>query len=270
MTHRPYRTLASGRRSRHLFKMPTIVASAPSAAGSAAALARRGAWVFDLDNTLYPARCDLFAQVDVRIRDYVAGFLGLDTDAAYRLQKTYFRDHGTTLSGMMRHHRMDPGPYLAYVHDIDLSPVPPDPLLAAALAALPGRKIVFTNGSARHAERVMERLGVAPQFEAIFDIAAAGYVPKPEPSVYDALVRRHGLAAGDTVMVEDIARNLAPAARLGMTTVWVRTDGRYSPPDAPDGAGRQNHDPDPAAAIDHVVDDLPFWLAALTGIAPGR
>lgn len=248
-------------------------APVPVGAGDRAALelatlelVRRGAWVFDLDNTLYPARCDLFSQVDVRIRDYVARFLGLDADAAYRLQKTYFRDHGTTLSGMMRHHRMDPGPYLAYVHDIDLTPVDPDPLLDRALAALPGRKIVFTNGSTAHAERVMERLGVAAHFEAVFDIAAAGYIPKPDSRPYDALVSRHGLAAADTVMVEDLSRNLVPAARLGMTTVWVKTDGRYGPP-APLPGARDKGESDPAA-IHHTVDNLSAWLAALTGIGP--
>ncbi len=241
--------------------MPSVFPSVGAGDLAALDLIRRGAWVFDLDNTLYPARCDLFAQVDVRIRDYVAGFLGLGADAAHRLQKAYFRDHGTTLSGMMLHHRMDPEPYLAYVHAIDLTPVEPDPLLAAALAALPGRKIVFTNASTAHAERVMDRLGVAAHFEAVFDVAQAGYIPKPDPRTYAALVRRHGLAAGDTVMVEDIVRNLVPAARLGMTTVWVRTDGRYAPPTGLEPAGVT----DPAA-IHHTVDDLSAWLAALTGI----
>ncbi|MSO84433.1 MAG: pyrimidine 5'-nucleotidase [Rhodospirillales bacterium] len=218
----------------------------------------RGAWAFDLDNTLYPARCKLFAQVEVRIRDYVAGFLGLDSAAAYRLQKVYFREHGTTLQGMMRHHGMEPGPFLAYVHDIDLSAVPPDPVLDQALGRLEGRKIIFTNGSAEHARKVMERIGVARHFEAVFDIAAAGYVPKPEPRVYDAFVRRHGLDPTATVMVEDIARNLVPAAAIGMTTVWVRESETQpeSGLDPPDRAA--------LAAIDHVVDDLALWLSDLT------
>ena len=221
-------------------------------------MAARGAWVFDLDNTLYPARCKLFAQVEVRIRDYVAGFLGLDSDAAYRLQKVYFREHGTTLRGMMRHHRMDPGPFLAYVHDIDLSPVSPDPALDRALGRLKGRKIVFTNGSAEHARKVMERVGVARHFEAVFDIEAAGYVPKPEPRVYDELVRRHGLEARATVMVEDLVRNLVPAAGIGMTTVWVRGAEEIS------GLGLPAPDSETLAAIDHVVDDLALWLTDLT------
>ena len=224
-------------------------------------LAERGAWVFDLDNTLYPARCKLFAQVEVRIRDYVAGFLGLGSEEAYRLQKVYFREHGTTLQGMMRHHGMAPGPFLAYVHDIDLSPVRPDPVLDEALGRLKGRKIVFTNGSAEHALKVIERVGVARHFEAVFDIAAAGYVPKPEPRVYDELVRRHRLDARATVMVEDIARNLVPAARIGMTTVWVRGAGEEQP-----GLGLAPPDAATLAAIHHVVDDLALWLSDLTRI----
>ncbi|MBM3565499.1 MAG: pyrimidine 5'-nucleotidase [Alphaproteobacteria bacterium] len=246
--------------------MPVISPSFPAEKSPAENLARRAAWVFDLDNTLYPARCDLFAQVDVRIRDYVSRYLGLGADAAWRLQKDYFRDHGTTLRGMMHHHGMDPGPYLAYVHDIDLAAVRPDPLLAAALAGLPGRKIVFTNASAAHAERVMDRLGVARHFEAVFDIVAADYLPKPEPAVYDALVRRLNLVPAETVMVEDIPRNLAPAARMGMTTVLVRTDGKYAPPVlAKDGAVAADS-ADPAAHIHHVVEDLGPWLASVAGI----
>ncbi len=221
------------------------------------------AWVFDLDNTLYPASCRLFAQVEVRIRDYVSRYLGLDADAAYRLQKTYFREHGTTLRGMMSYHGMDPNPFLDYVHDIDLSPVRPDPVLDQALGGLEGRKIVFTNGSSAHAVRILERVGVARHFEAIFDIADAGYVPKPEPRVYDALVRRHGIAPRASAMVEDIARNLVPAAEIGMTTIWVRGgDGR------PDD-GLAAPDAGVLAAVDHVVDDLASWLTDLTR-DPGR
>ena len=239
------------------------IAPAPPAGSTrrgakSAPLSSSAAWVFDLDNTLYPPRCRLFAQVEVRIRDYVAGYLGIDRDAAYRLQKTYFRDHGTTLQGMMRHHRMDPAPFLAYVHDIDLSAISPDPALDRALGRLKGRKIVFTNGSAEHAEKVMERVGVAGHFEAVFDIEAAGFVPKPEPRVYDELVRRHGLDAPATVMIEDLARNLVPAAEIGMTTVWVRGAEEIT------GLGLPAPDSTTLAAIDHVVDDLALWLTEIT------
>ena len=269
MLHGPYGSLARVLQPPLLAVTLSAMSLSPTpvAAGGPAAsdLTRRGVWVFDLDNTLYPAHCNLFAQVDVRIRDYVSRYLGLGADAAYRLQKDYFRDHGTTLRGMMHHHGMDPGPYLAYVHDIDLAAVEPDPLLARALAALPGRKVVFTNGSTAHAERVMDRLGVAAAFEAVFDIEAADYIPKPAPAAYDALVRRHAIDPHDAVMVEDIARNLEPAARMGMTTVLVRTDGRFGPPARPGDRSGDRARP-PAAAIHHTVDDLPRWLAGLAGL----
>lgn len=211
-------------------------------------LARADAWLFDLDNTLYPAACNLFAQVDVRIRDFVARFLDLPPEEAYTLQKHYFREHGTTMRGMMHDHGMDPGPFLDYVHDIDLSMVPASPRLDAALDRLPGRKIVFTNGSTGHAERVLDRLGVARHFEAVFDIVAADYTPKPDPSAYAALVRRLDLRPKATVMVEDLARNLVPAAAMGMTTVWVRC----RPDDPLDEAA--------APHVHHVIDDLETWL----------
>ena len=216
-----------------------------------ALLANAEAWVFDLDNTLYPASCNLFAQVDERMRAFISRILDLDPDAAYRLQKQYFRDYGTTLRGLMDRHDLDPTPYLEHVHAIDLSPVAPSPALDEALRRLPGRKIVFTNASADYAGRVLDRLGVSAHFEAVYDIVDADYRPKPVPRVYDDLVARHGLTPQRSVMVEDIARNLAPAAALGMTTVWVRTDSPWSAEGADGGY------------VDHVTDDLVTWLKAV-------
>lgn len=216
-------------------------------------------WVFDLDNTLYPARCNLFAQVDVRITDFIAQELGLDRETAYAKQKDYYRRHGTSLRGMMIDHGMDPAAFLAYVHDIDVTPVPPSPLLADALRALPGRKVIFTNGSVRHAENVMARLGVADHFDGIFDIVAADYVPKPDPAPYAAMLRRFGIDPAHAVMVEDLHRNLVPAAAAGMTTVWVRTDSEFSHPDQKPAAAAH-----PGDHVHHVVDDVEAWLAGLT------
>ena len=138
-------------------------------------------WVFDLDNTLYPARSNLFAQIDQRMGEYIRSHYDLPEAEAKALQKRLFRDYGTTLRGLMNERAVDPGPFLEFVHDIDISAIGPSPTLAAALADLPGRKIVFTNGSVRHAERVLGRLGVVSQFDGIFDIVAADYVPKPDP-----------------------------------------------------------------------------------------
>lgn len=213
------------------------------------------AWLFDLDNTLYPAAIDLFAQIDVRMRAYIASFLGLDLDAAYALQKKYFNEYGTSMRGLMDLHDLDPAPFLAHVHDIDVSVLDPAPLLEKALSELPGRKLVFTNASVEHARRVLDRLGVDHHFSDIFDIVAADFRPKPEPEIYRRLIDQHVIDPQRTVMVEDMARNLLPAAALGMTTVWVRTSSEWGALDAD------------AGHIHHVVDDLVPWL---TQVAEGR
>lgn len=220
-------------------------------------------WVFDLDNTLYPARCNLFAQVDVRITDYIANALGLDRETARIKQKEYYQRHGTSLRGMMIDHGMEPAAFLDYVHDIDVTPVPPSPLLSASLGALPGRKLVFTNGSVRHAENVLARLGVADHFDGIFDIVAADYVPKPDPAPYATMIRRFGLNPARAAMVEDLHRNLMPAAHAGMTTVWVRTDSEFSHPERKVGDATPLPD-HPGPHVHHVIGDVEAWLAGLT------
>lgn len=187
---------------------------------------RTAAWVFDLDNTLYPAECNLFAQIDQRMGEYVANYLEIPFDQARYLQKSYYRKFGTTLSGLMQAHRMEPGPFLEYVHDIDLECVPEHLDLAAALGRLPGRKLIFTNGSRRHAERVAEKLGVLDQFEDICSIEACEYVPKPQAEAFDRMVRRHGVSADRSAMFEDIPHNLEAPHALGMTTVLVDSDCR--------------------------------------------
>lgn len=208
--------------------------------------AEAAVWIFDLDNTLYPAHCNLFDQIDQRMGSFIQTFLGIDAAEARALQKQYFRAHGTTMRGLMTHHGMDPQGFLDFVHDIDLSALPESHVLDAALERLPGRKIIFTNGSVRHAERITAHMGIDRHFEAIFDIVASDFLPKPDAKPYRTVVARHGIAADRAVMVEDIARNLEPAAAMGMITVWVR------PPDAP-AAERPDY-------VDHLVHDLPDWL----------
>lgn len=203
-------------------------------------------WIFDLDNTLYPASCDLFRQIDTRMAAFIADALGVASAEARTIQKQYYHEHGTTLRGLMLHHGIKPDAYLDYVHDIDLSVLPPAPALDAALAALPGRKLVFTNGSTAHAERVMARLGVDHHFDDVFDIRAADFVPKPEPDAYHRLVGRNRVAADRAALFEDIAANLAPANALGMTTVWVRHAASRAP---------ESDD-----FIDHVTEDLVTFL----------
>ena len=186
-------------------------------------LAEIETWIFDLDNTLYPASCRLFDQIHSRMTQFIAEQLDLSPEAALLLQKAYFREHGTTLRGLMTVNRIDPRDFLSFVHEIDLACVPADPVLVAALAALPGRKIVHTNGSERHASRLLDHLGIADSFCGIVDIETSDYDPKPSLAGYHELLRRHEVAPDTALMVEDIARNLVPAAALGMTTAWVCT-----------------------------------------------
>ncbi len=215
-------------------------------------LASTDAWIFDLDNTLYCATTNLFGQIDVRMKSFIAEFLELEPDEAFVVQKRYFREYGTTLRGLMDRHDVNPETFLAHVHDIDLEVVNPNPDLDKALDNLSGRKIIFTNADVKHAQRVMERLGVSHHFEGIFDIVASDYVPKPEPIVYRALVERFKLDPHKTVMVEDMARNLKPAADIGMTTVWVRTSNDW---------GRESSEGD---HVHHVTDDLATWLGEIS------
>ena len=206
-------------------------------------------WIFDLDNTLYPAGSDLFAQISTRMGEYIMRLLDLDADAARVVQKRLFTTYGTTMRGLMTEHAIDPHGFLAHVHDIDLSVIDPAPALDAALEGLSGRKLVFTNGSVRHAERVLERLGIARHFEVLFDIAAADFLPKPDPTGYRKLIVNHAVVPNRSAMVEDMARNLEPAAALGMLTLWVR-----SPIDwAKEGAEEPY--------VHYQTDDLTQWLA---------
>ena len=221
-------------------------------------LSHIGHWVFDLDNTIYPAECNLFAQVDVRIGDYIAEALDMPRDEARRLQKGYFRRYGTTMKGLMQEYGVDPHHFLDYVHDIDYSPVPPSSDLASVLDRLDGPKYIFTNGSVKHAEAVLDRLGVAGLFIDIFDIAAAGFDPKPLDPFYDLFLDRHGMDPGATVLVEDIAINLKPAHERGMTTVHVRTRSDW----AMDG-----HDAD---YVHYTTDDLVGFLQAVAARMPAE
>src|SRR6476661_11254380 len=176
-------------------------------------------WVFDLDNTLYPHHLNLWQQVDERIRSYIADFLKIGKDEAFRLQKDYYKRYGTSMRGLMTEHGMDPDDYLAFVHKIDHSPLEPNPALGAAIERLPGRKLVLTNGTLKHAEAVMLRLGINERFEDIFDIKAANFEPKPFRQTYDRFLARHGVAPDKAAMFEDLSRNLEVPHALGMTTV---------------------------------------------------
>lgn len=211
-------------------------------------------WVFDLDNTLYPAECDLFAQIDVRMTRFVADALSLPETDALRIQKQYYAEHGTTLNGLMTVHGLDPAPFLEYVHDIDLSPVEPTEALKAAIRNLPGRKYVFTNGSRGHADRVVHKLGLSDLFDGHFGIEDAGYQPKPRRSAFDRLHDKFSITPKDAVMFEDLSRNLKTAHELGYTTVLVHSDKDWS------------HEPESArpASGEIVEDHIHFLTDCLT------
>jgi putative hydrolase of the HAD superfamily len=207
-------------------------------------------WVFDLDETLYPPSTSLFPQIERRMTDWIIGHLGVSPEEADRLRRRWWHDHGTTLAGLMLEHAIDPAPFLADVHDVDFSVLAPDPDLRAAIAALPGRRVIFTNGTADYARRVLAARGLDGLWDAMHGIEDAGHVPKPQRPAYEAVFARDGLDPTRSAMIEDVARNLFVPHEKGLVTVHV----------APA--------PDPLPHIHHHAPDL---TAFLRGIAsPGR
>lgn len=224
-------------------------------------------WIFDLDNTLYPAQCDLFAEISQRMGTFVSNFLDIEYPKARELQREYYLKYGTTLNGMMTCHAMDPHPYLDYVHDIDLSPVSPDLGLSSALEKLPGRKLILTNGSTKHAENVATKLGILHHFEDIFDIVAADFVPKPERSTYEKFLKRTSIDPRDAAMFEDLAHNLEVPHAVGMATVLVHSPHGLANDDNNefDGVNRE------ADHVHHTTDHLAGFLDQVLqhGVANG-
>ncbi len=178
-------------------------------------------WIFDLDNTLYPIESQFMGQVDRRMTEFVMRLTGLPFDEARGLQKKYLLDHGTTLSGLMANHGVDPHVFMDDVHDVPLEVLTPDPNLRDALARLPGRRLVFTNGGSRHAKRLLDHLQLADLFEEVFHLESAGFIPKPAIETYRLMAKTHQIDPKHAVFFEDSERNLRPAAELGMTTVLV-------------------------------------------------
>lgn len=215
-------------------------------------------WIFDLDNTLYPRACNLFAQIDTRITHYVMAVTKLDFAAARDLQKAYYRDHGTTLNGLMASHAVDPDHFLAAVHAIDYSPVAPHPELVAAIAALPGRKFIFTNADAGHATAVLTRLGAGDIFSGIFDIRLAQFDPKPLAVAYERFLAAHGVDPARAAMFDDLEKNLRVPHETGMATVQVVAGADFSHEQCdPWELGRGDGQPH----VHHITDDLAAFLA---------
>ncbi|MBE8220348.1 MAG: pyrimidine 5'-nucleotidase [Alphaproteobacteria bacterium] len=212
-------------------------------------------WIFDLDNTLYAPQHNLFTQIDKRMTAFIAAYLNLDKQEARRLQKDYLHAHGLTLFGLMKHHNMAPDAFLEFVHDIDVSALPPDAALAAAIKNLAGRKFIFTNSTRAHAVNVMTRLGIVDLFEGIFDIVDAAFTPKPQALPYEAMLKKFAVCPAQAAFFEDRAENLRPAKACGMATILV--------------SANKNSDTNNDAAlaktdyIDYHTDDLSGFLVEI-------
>jgi len=214
-------------------------------------------WVFDLDNTLYPAGSPVWPQIDARITAFVAGLFGVDGMSARALQKYYYQRYGTTLRGLMIEHDLDPQLFLDFAHDIDRSALAADEALALAISKLPGRRYILTSGSHGHAMKTTAHLKIDHLFDGVFDIAAGDFIPKPDERTYRRFVERFGIDPARAAMFEDIPRNLEVPHRLGMTTVLVVPRSANADRDAWEGEGGA------ASYVDHRTDDLAAFLGRL-------
>ena len=220
-------------------------------------------WVFDLDNTLYPSDSDLWPRIDARITLFLSEMLGLDGISARALQKFYYQRYGTTLRGLMMEHVVDPAEFLAFVHDIDRSDLQADVRLAAAISALPGRRLILTNGSREHALRTAEKLGLGEVFEDVFDIVAADLLPKPAAETYQRFFDKHGVEPSRAAMFEDISHNLAvPHARGMLATLVVPKSGQ-----------KDHREPwemtlEAPPHVDYIIDDLADFLVDAAPLRP--
>ena len=181
-------------------------------------------WIFDLDNTLYSGKTKVFEQVDKRMSKYISDKLNISVEEAKKIQKNYFHEYNTTLNGMIKNHKIDPDEFLEFVHDINIDFLQKDPALGNEIEKLDGKKIIFTNGSRKHAINVSKQIGIEQLFDDIFDIVDAEFIPKPSMEPYKKLVKKHKIDPKLCVLVEDIARNLKPAYEMGMKTVWIEND----------------------------------------------
>ena len=203
-------------------------------------------WVFDLDHTLYPPDVPLFAQMEVRMVDYMCRVLHLDRDTANALRADYWRDHGTTLAGLMAEHQIDPDPFLWDVHQLDFSVVPQSPNLRDLITRLDNRKIIYTNGTALYAEDVTTARGIAGLFDAIYGVEHAHYHPKPNRAAFEAVFSLDGFDRTKAVMFEDDPRNLEVPKEMGLTTVLISPTPNHS------------------AFIDYQAADLEEFLSQIT------
>jgi putative hydrolase of the HAD superfamily len=217
-------------------------------------------WIFDLDNTLYPADAEFFAQIVTKIEQYVSRYLSLEPEAALHLQKEYLIEYGTTLSGMIAVHGMDPAPFLDYVHDVDLAFLKPNPELRQNIAALPGKKFIFTNGSKAHARNVATHLNLFDLFDGHFGVEDTGYIPKPKRQAYDVFLEVFRINPAKAIFFEDNLRNLEVPKNLGMQTVLIVSDKDWN--QEPDAA-KLAYSGEVAEYVDYITCDLARWLGNL-------
>ena len=210
-------------------------------------------WIFDLDNTLYSAETGIFDQVDQLMGLFISKHLNLEMTEAKKLQREYFKEHGTTLRGLMDNHNIDPEFFLNEVHKLDYSIIKPDILLKNALENLTGRKIIFTNANKSHVDKVLSQLNINNIFDSVYDITDADYCPKPDIETYKSFVKKYNIDATKTIMFDDIARNLVPASKLGFTTVWI-------------DIGKENYSDDIKNSkkyLNYETTSLPLWLNSI-------
>ncbi len=212
-------------------------------------------WIFDLDNTIYHARYNLFCQVSKKITDYVMAALDLEREQAKQLQTQYFHGYGTTMRGMVVNHQCDPEEFLSFVHDIDYSKLPYDGELVKGLQNISGKKYIFTNGSKEHALCVLEQMQLVGFFDDIFDIRIADFIPKPFQEPYDSMLKMSSIDPKKSIMVEDISQNLKVPFALGMKTLWVEDSSEEGA-----GFGKPGED---TSYIDYHCDGLSDWLCKL-------
>lgn len=198
-------------------------------------------WVFDLDHTLYPKETCLFDQIEVLMVEYICNELKVSKETANKMRAEYWQNYGTTLAGLMAEHDMDPDPFLTKVHQINLDHLNPDPALADAINALPGRKIIYTNGNQEHAHRVSAARGIADCFDAVFGVEDANYIPKPHKEAFEIVFQKANISPQSAVMFEDDIRNLKAPFDMGMKTVLI------------DGNTSHDH-------VQHATSDLTAFL----------
>ena len=205
-------------------------------------------WIFDLDNTLYSGQTQVFSEVDKKMSSFISKKFNVDLVKAKEIQKKYFYEYGTTLSGLMNHDNIDPQEFLEFVHDIDISWLPKDEVLREELIKIKEKKIIFTNGSHAHVENVTKQLDIDGLFDGAFDITDANYVPKPHLNPYQELIKKFDLDPNQSILIEDIAHNLEQAKNLGMKTCWLENDETFAKKDAN------------KPYIDYKIKNLPSFL----------